>query len=85
VPELWKEVQFIVLDAPSQKTEFESRMNFIKNLSLPAHCKVIQQVQCEGNIVALVACSIILRRRTSEEFPSTSDKQWRKWNIFEST
>jgi len=46
--ERWREVQFLLLDAPLMNKPLEERLEFLKHMPKPAHVKVIPHLRCEN-------------------------------------
>jgi DNA ligase-1 len=46
--EHWKEVTYVVFDAPGYPEVFEQRMAYLEELTLPSHVEVLKQMLCVG-------------------------------------
>jgi len=42
----WKEIKYRFFDLPDLPTNFEGRYKKMREMKLPAHCEVVEQIQC---------------------------------------
>lgn len=55
----WKSMKFMVFDLPDSTEPYESRMEAMKQLKLPAHAQVVESSICPGNEYLLKSLSDI--------------------------